>query len=241
MRTLLAAVTCEKGDVAGNLAMHLDVIVSARRQRCDVAVFPEFSLTGSMTPGNGVELDDDAVRALVDATTGVTAVFGLSERTADATHITQVAARDGEIVAVLRKRHLGEDEDGFTVGTATPVFDVAGRRCGIVICAESKVDFTWDADAAAGAEVVFMCSAPGLYERRTTEEEWQDGYDWWCSDGVAAAQRQAKRLGLWVGLATQAGSTVDEDFPGIAALISPDGEIVQRLPDRRPGLLTVDL
>jgi len=42
-------------------------------------------------------------------------------------------------------------------------------------------------------------------------------------------------------MATQAGSTVDEDFPGIAALIDPSGEVVDRLPDWRAGTLVVDV
>ena len=46
---------------------------------------------------------------------------------------------------------------------------------------------------------------------------------------------------VWVAMVTQAGATVDEDFPGIAALIDPSGEIVARLPDWRPGTLVVDL
>jgi hypothetical protein len=41
-------------------------------------------------------------------------------------------------------------------------------------------------------------------------------------------------------MATQAGSTVDEDFPGIAALIGPDGRIVDQLEDWRPGTLIVN-
>jgi predicted amidohydrolase len=58
---------------------------------------------------------------------------------------------------------------------------------------------------------------------------------------VADAQHHAQRLGVWVAMATQAGSTVDEDFPGIAALIDPRGQIVERLPDWRPGTLVVDV
>jgi hypothetical protein len=44
-----------------------------------------------------------------------------------------------------------------------------------------------------------------------------------------------------VAPATHAGSADDEDFPGIAALVAPGGEVVTRLPDRRPGTLVVDL
>ena len=48
MRILLAAVTCEKGDVDGNLARHLEVLHEAAAASCDLALFPEMSLTGSV-------------------------------------------------------------------------------------------------------------------------------------------------------------------------------------------------
>jgi N-carbamoylputrescine amidase len=51
MRILLAAVNAQKGDLDGNLARHLAVLDQARAQGCDVAVFPELSLTGS-APGS---------------------------------------------------------------------------------------------------------------------------------------------------------------------------------------------
>jgi 8-oxo-dGTP pyrophosphatase MutT (NUDIX family) len=121
------------------------------------------------------------------------------------------------------------------------LFTYGAAQFGAIICAESGVDFTWDASAAAGASVLFLCSAPGLYERRTDEASWRSGFEWWEGNGLAHARRQAQRLGLWVAMTTQAGATVDEDFPGIAALIAPNGEIVERLPDWRPGTLVVDI
>jgi hypothetical protein len=42
-------------------------------------------------------------------------------------------------------------------------------------------------------------------------------------------------------MSTQAGTTIDENFPGIAALVSADGTISDRLPNRHPGTLIVDL
>jgi len=41
-------------------------------------------------------------------------------------------------------------------------------------------------------------------------------------------------------MTTQAGATEDEDFPGLAALVSPDGQVA-RLPDWRPGSLVVEV
>jgi len=61
------------------------------------------------------------------------------------------------------------------------------------------------------------------------------------SCGLGDARRHAKRTGAYVALVTQAGATVDEDFPGIAALVAPSGDVVSRLPDWRPGTLVVDV
>jgi predicted amidohydrolase len=83
--------------------------------------------------------------------------------------------------------------------------------------------------------------APGLYGRRTSEASWRDGFAWWEGSSLGDARRHARRLGLWTALASQAGSTDDEDFPGLAALVSPGGSVTARLPDWRAGTLTVDI
>jgi predicted amidohydrolase len=245
MRALLAAITCHKGEIATNLATHLVALDEARRARCDVAIFPELSLTGSVDalrrPEQAVTLDDPAVGVVVDTTrhADYTAVFGIAERHGDELFVTQLVAHDGAIVGVHKTRHLGDDEDGVATATATPVVNVAGRRVGLVVCAGSTVDRTWDAAAGAGADVIAMCSAPGLHGRRGTSAQWCAGLEWWESAGLADACRNARRLGVWVAMATQAGSTTDEDFPGIAALVAPDGRVVDRLPDWLPGTLVV--
>jgi len=41
-----------------------------------------------------------------------------------------------------------------------------------------------------------------------------------------------------VALSTQWGTTEDEDFPGITALVSPDGEVVAKSME---GVLAVDV
>jgi NAD+ synthase (glutamine-hydrolysing) len=250
VRVLLAAVECAKGGLEGNLGRHLAVVGDGVAAGCEVVVFPEMSLTGSVDPTRRPErlvgLDHPVVERLVAAADGVGVLFGIAE---EGPYITQVYAADGRVVAVQRKRHLGDDEIGFRAAAVseTVVFEAggggggAGARCGVVICAEAGVGRTWDACAAAGAEVLFMCAAPGLYGRRTDAASWRRGFEWWEGCGLGDARRHARRLGRWVALATQAGSTEDEDFPGIAALVSPQGEVVDRLPDWRAGTLVVDV
>ena len=246
MRILLAALNVPKGDLGGNLRRHVALLEQGRAEGCDLVVFPEFSLTGSVDPRRhpqrALAVDAEPVRALLAATgrTGVAAVFGIAERAGGAFHITQVYGHGGRLGGVYRKRHLGEDEEGYRTGNEAGVFELGAARFGITLCAEGGVDFPWTEAAEGGASVVFFCSAPGLYGRCTDEQGWRDGHAWWLSCGLGDAVRHARRLGLPVAMTTQAGSTEDEDFPGLAALVSPTGEVA-RLPDWRPGSLVVDL
>jgi predicted amidohydrolase/ADP-ribose pyrophosphatase YjhB (NUDIX family) len=246
MRILLAAIDAQKGDPDGNLDRHLAALEQARAQGCDVAVFPELSLTGSVDPRRHPEralaVDAGPVRALLEGTfrSGVAAVFGIAERAGSAFHITQVYGHGGRLGGVYRKRYLGQGEEGYRTGDGPGVFELGAARFGVTLCAESQVDFPWTDAVAGGAAVLFFCSAPGLHGRRTEERGWRHGHAWWLSSGLGDAVRHARRLGVPVAMATQAGSTEDEDFPGLAALVSPTGEVA-RLPDWRPGCLVVEV
>jgi predicted amidohydrolase len=247
-RVLLAAIRCQKGDWPGNLASHAAALKKARDEGCHLAVFPEMSLSGSIDPAAHPEqllsLDSHPVQTLAQLTGKhqVAAIFGISELGDDgAPYITQVYARDGRLDGAYRKRHLGEGEEAYSTGTGRATFGLGRLRFGIAICAESRVGYPFDEPVRDGAGVIFFCAAPGLYGRCTGEEGWRRGHAWWESEGLGAARRHAKRTGAWVALATQAGATADEDFPGIAALVAPSGEVVARLPDWRPGTLIVDL
>ena len=248
VRVLLAAIRCAKGDVPGNLAAHLRLLAHAGSAGCDLALFPEMSLTGSADPathpGRLIPVAHPAIAALARAsgTTGVGACFGIAERSPDGEpYITQVFAADGQVVGVQRKRHLGEGEESFTAATGTEVFEHAGIRFGVAICAESGFDGPFDAAAARGARLILFPAAPGLYGRRTGGASWREGFSWWQDTGLTDARRHASRRGLWIAMAGQAGATADEDFPGLAALVGPDGEVTQRLHDWRAGTLVVDV
>jgi predicted amidohydrolase len=247
MRCLLAAIRCEKGDVAANLAAHLDLVAQAGAHGCQLALFPEMSLTGSAEPATHpdrlIPLTHPAVAELAEASgaAGAGVCFGIAERASGGPYITQVFAAAGQVAGLQRKRHLGEGEESFTPAVASAVFDHAGTRFGVAICAESGLDAPFDAAAAAGARLVLFPAAPGLYGRRTGEASWRRGFAWWQGCGLADARRHARRLGLWIAMAGQAGATADEDFPGLAALVRPDGSVAAQLPDWRPGVLTVDV
>lgn len=243
MRLLLAAVNCPKGDVEANLAAHCRLVDTA--QPGDLVLFPEMSLTGSVDPATRpdrlIPLGHPAISALTRHRPDVGLCFGIAEE-ADQPHITQVFAANGVIAGVQRKRHLGEGEEAFAAADpGAAILDFGSVRFGIAICAEAGYDDPFDDAAAAGASLVLFPAAPGLYGRRTDEPSWRAGHTWWEGCGLADARRHASRLGLWIALAGQAGVTEDEDFPGLAALVDPGGEVTARLPDWRAGVLTVEV
>jgi len=244
VRLLLSAERFEKGAIAENLATHRRAMEQARAAGCALAVFPEMSLTGSVGPATHAErllaLDGpevDALRALT-AELGVAALFGVAESDP---YITQVLATQGRIAGVQRKRHLGEGEEAYRVSDSDTTFTLDGTRFAVAICAESHVDRAFAHAPAVAARLVCFTAAPGLHGRRNTEEEWRAGWDWWRSAGLADVRRHARAHALWIAIATQAGATADEDFPGLAALVNPAGTVVAQTPDWNAAALVVDV
>jgi predicted amidohydrolase len=240
MLAMLTSVTCQKGDLAGNLTRHHDLLSVGAEEGSDLVLFPEMSLTGYCA-GAEVPLSSPAVAELVAATRDGPAVcFGLVERAESGglPYITQLVAERGYVVAVHRKEHLGEDEAGhFRAGPGAGVFEVAGLACSMAICAEIGTPPPYD----QAASVVLAPSAPGLYgPRRSTDDDWCRGFSWWRGQVVRDAARLL-RSGQVLALSTQAGATDDEDFPGWAALVGPGGDVVSALPDWRQGHLVVRL
>lgn len=101
---------CQKGDVALNLARHLDQLKDAAEAGCHIAVFPEMSLTGYLNPESqrdeAISADDDSVLELAEATgeTGVAALFGIVEANSDGSPlITQLLADHGRVLGSYSK------------------------------------------------------------------------------------------------------------------------------------------
>lgn len=249
MRALLAAINCQKGDIDLNLKVHRRVVEQAAEEECDIAVFPEMSLTGYLDPRRAdhtpISLDSEPVKQMCELSkeSGVSLLFGISEANGDdLPFITQVHVSSGQVEAVYRKRHLGEGEPGLYVPGAESATGTSGsEKFGVAVCADRDWPDEFEFAARSGARVVFHPSAPGLWGRRTGEASWRQGFDWWRDTCIEIHGKHARQFGVSIAVATQAGSTEDEDFPGWAALIGADGAIKAELPDWRAGALVVDI
>ena len=119
-----------------------------------------------------------------------------------------------------------------------PVFQHDDLTYGIAICADIHNREVFAACARQGAQVVFEVAAPGLYGEQATRD-WRSGYEWWRGECHQYLAAYARDYGLWIAVATQAGRTVDEDFPGGGYLFRPDGECVYETADWSEGLAFV--
>jgi predicted amidohydrolase len=245
---------CEKGAVAQNIEATARYLKEAAARRVDVLGFPEASLSGYIEPARYphavLRLDGPEVAQAVALTRGydLTALMGLVEvNPAGLPYITQIVARDGELLGHYRKRrNVDEDAEWFSCGEAVPVFphrDRTGGRewtFGIAICADIGDEEIFARCAEQGAQIVFELAAPGLYGDMATRD-WASGFRWWEGECQQYLAQWAQRYGLWVAVATQAGRTADEDFPGGGYVFAPDGRRLFATVDGAEGAVYLEL
>lgn len=248
LRLSLVQMRCEKGAIGANLAVMSNYVDEAVSRGVDIVGFPEMCITGYIDPGRCPEavlrLDGPKVAQVVAMTRArpITLLAGLVEANPRGKpFITQIAARDGHLLGFYRKVTIEDEElEWFDRGDGVPVFAHQGLTFGMAICADIGNPQVFAACARQGARVVFELAAPGLYGEQETRD-WQAGFEWWrgmCEEHLSA---YAREHGMWIAVATQAGRTVDEDFPGGGYVFAPDGRCLYAADDWLPRAVYVEV
>jgi len=248
LRIALAQMLCEKGALDANLEATVRIIREAADRGVDIVGFPEASLTGYVDPSRYPEallrLDGDIIIRLLAATRDIetTALVGIVElRPAELPYVTQLVIRNGELLGIYRKRTIVDDDlFQYTAGSSAPIFHHKGLPFGIAICSDLGNEEVFAAAARQGAAIVFELAAPGLYGEQATRN-WQSGFQWWEGECRKYLSTYARTYGIWTAVATQAGRTIDEDFPGGAYLFDPTGRRRFAPPDGSPGVVALSL
>jgi predicted amidohydrolase len=244
----LVQMRCPKGDIDGNLEQIGRHLAEGARRGVDIMCFPEMSITGYIDPTRRPEavlsLDHEAI-ARFTAMTGtyrITALAGIVEANPDGKpFITQIAARNGAPLGVYRKTTIPDDEaKWFAAGPAVRVFAHPATTFGVALCYDISNPAVFTESARQGARIVFEAAAPGLYGSQATRD-WQAGFDWWRGECHRLFSRYARENGIAIAVATQAGRTEDEDFPGGGYLFAPDGACIAETPDWSEGILYATL
>jgi len=248
LRIGLVQMRCEKAAVTANLESMSRYIIEADTRGIDILGFPEMSITGYADPDRYPEavlhMDGPEMDVLLAMTRGrkLSVLAGMIEHNpAGRPFITQVVVRDGQFTGYYRKKTIKDEEaDWFTPGEYVSVFNHNSLCFGVAVCADID-DETVFADAAGqGASIVFELAAPGLYGEQATRN-WQSGFEWWQGECREKLSGYAVKHGIWIAVATQAGRTADEDFPGGGYVFAPDGRRVYATPDWLPGAVYLGL
>jgi predicted amidohydrolase len=251
MRTLsigLIQMRCDKAAVAGNLAGTAETFADAAARGIDIVAFPEATLSGYIDPGQHPEavlsLAGPEVGHLLEVTRGhrTTLLAGLVEANPRGKpYITHFVARDGRLLGAYRKMtNVDEDAEWYASGEAVPVFRHGPLTFGLAICADIANRHVFAECARQGAQIVFEVAAPGLYGEQATRD-WRSGFEWWEGECRSHLSRYAAGHGFWIAVATQAGRTVDEDFPGGGYLFAPGGKRLYATPDGSPGAVYLEI
>lgn len=244
----LVQMLCEKGAMAENLKRMEQHLMEAISHDVDIVCFPEMSITGYADPIKNqdaiIRLDGSEVGQLLEMTCGysTTVLAGLIEyNNKNKPYITQIVVRDGDLLGFYRKKRIVDEEtDWFSSGDSIPIFMHGELSYGIAICADIGSHEVFAECANQGAQIVFEAAAPGLYGEQTTRD-WRVGFDWWKGECKRYLNRYTKKYGIWVAVATQAGRTVDEDFPGGGYVFAPNGKCLYATPNWLPRAVFLDI
>ncbi|MFL5667298.1 MAG: nitrilase-related carbon-nitrogen hydrolase [Ktedonobacteraceae bacterium] len=244
----LVQMHCEKGAIDDNLASIRASLQVGMSKGVDIMCFPEMSITGYVNPLRCPEavlrLDGPEVARFVTMTKDIpiTAIAGLIEVNPQGKpFITQIIAHSGKVVGAYRKQTIAEDEvNWFAPGLTRAVFHHPKVVFGVSICADIDTPEIFTEYAKLGAHIVFEAAAPGLYGSQATRN-WLSGYQWWQNECHNKLGQYAHDNNIYIAVATQAGRTSDEDFPGGGYVFGPDGTCLSTTSDWSEGVLYVAL
>lgn len=249
MKIGLVQMNCLKTDIAQNLHKMRKYIEAGLALGCQLFAFPEMNLTGYANPTQQPEsiltIDASQIREVVRWTEEfpICIIFGIIEANPNGKpYITQIVAAEGQILCSYHKIHVVDEEFPlFEPGKdEVCIFEYAGFHLGLTVCADIERPDIFQQLARAGTGLVFEVAAPGLYGDMATRD-WESGYSWWRGECFTMLAKYAKDNGIYIAVATQAGRTEDEDFPGGGWVFGPDGECVADAGGYEAGILYFEL
>jgi N-carbamoylputrescine amidase len=227
------------GQVHQNIDRMLPWVKEAKKEGADLICFPELNVTGYST--------DSVIRDSTESIPGpisrqlehmartdqIVILAGLAERDEKgrifASHL--VVTPSG-ISGIYRKLHIAPPERAvFSPGDRIPVFEIGGVNLAIQLCYDAHFPELATRMAIDGADIIFM---PHASPRGTPQEK----FDSWMRHLTARAFDN----GLFIVACNQVGENQKGlDFPGLAVVVGPSGNVLQAEVSGREGLLITDL
>ncbi len=233
MRTPLsiavAQPVCVAYDVAANATIHAATVREADSR---LVVFPELSLTGYHMDAPTVAVDDPRLAPLIAAcaeTDALALVGAPVAGSAGESHIGLLAVDRAGARVAYRKRYPGADEARrFAPGPAPEAIVVDHWRLGLAVCRDTSIP-QHSADTAALGIDVYVASTL-MFDHETTLQN-------------ARSSDIARRHGVWVAVASFAGSTGEgyDRCAGCSGIWRADGTVLSQAGPEPGGLARAQL
>ena len=244
LRLGIAQLPVAMGDKKANVAALFRYLDGAARTECDLVLFPECSLAGWLSPaaGRAAETVPGPLTRRLSAYARrrrMAIVVGLEERAGGRIYNSAVfIGPDGRLLA--RHRKIDELEIGrkvYSRGASLGVFEFAGRRVALDICADSWKPEITDALALMGAELILSpCAWAVDRGGEATNIAWIRETYRLRTKGRALTIASANG----VGPVTQ-GPWKGRVLQGDSLVTGPDGALLLEGPTNTPALLTLAL
>jgi len=225
--------------VRHNLDRMAPWLKDAKKEGVDLICFPELSVTGysshpdiresaEQVPGHISRCLEQVAREYQ-----IAILAGMAEKDKNhrifASHL--VITPDG-IAGVYRKLHIAPPECGiFTPGRKIPLFEVKGVKLGVQLCYDVHFPELSTRMAVDGADIIFM---PHASPRGTPQEKLNS----WMRHLTARAFDN----GIFIVACNQSGDNQKGlDFPGIAMVIGPSGEVLKDNISGKEAMIVADL
>ena len=227
------------GQVQRNLDRMLPWIETARAEGADLICFPELNVTGyssDPTIKDSAETIPGAIsRQLEQMARDTNAVIlaGMAEVDSNgrlfASHL--VVSPTG-ISGIYHKLHIAPPEEAvFSHGLQVPLFNILGVKSGIQLCYDAHFPELTTRMAVDGADIIFM---PHASPRGTPSAK----LDSWLRHLTARAFDNS----VFIVACNQNGDNQKgQQFPGVAVVIDPSGEVMKRHTNGDDGIVLANL
>ncbi len=253
MKITIGQINTTNGDIEGNVAKILAAIETAKRDGSDMIVFPEVVTHGYTSQDwfldkDIIECVAEPLQEIVEATKGITAIVGTIRRNdeTDGRRLFNSAAvfHDRKLLGFADKTLLPEydvfdDPRYFEPADARKMFEIDGRRIGVVVCEDFWNDKTfwkerlYDIDPAdelimQGADLIVSINASPYNKGKIKLR---------C-DMVAHRARQQKKPIVFVNLI---GGNDGIIFDGASLIADEEGDIILQAKAFEEFVETVEL
>lgn len=233
IRVAIAQINPKLGDLGSNLILYEESIRAASRERAELLLFPELSLTGYMlrdtVPQVALTLDAPEIKKLQELSRLVPFVAGLVEESADHRFFNAaVYFEAGEILHVHRKVYLPtygmfDEQRYFARGDRIRAFNSKFGRIAILICEDLWHPSTIYLAALDGALAV-LCPSSSPLRGIVDDQPQDDNARYWEMINRAYAET----FSLFIVYGNRSGFEDGIGFWGGSEIIDPFGQRIAK-------------